>query len=589
MRRLRVLAAFIAIACVTSRAAAQEDVAAARAHYDSGLKLFEAGQNEQALVEFQQAWSLKPRPAVLFMIAQCEYTLGQLEQARLHYQQYIGDNAGGEFIDVARYRIDAIDKRPSVLVINTVPEQVTVQIEGVEGIAAGVQRTGEAPNSFSVPHGRHRVSLTKPGYVSQTRMVQLGVAEAKVLFVKLDPVPARLEIETDPAGATLYVNGNRARNPYRQDVPAGSYELFAEAKDHASRTETVALGPGGKRLFTGPGVFSLPYVQRSGALELWAASAIAGGLVGAGGVAAIIGPSIYDRDAHVSTSYFIGGGATAGVITGLLTANALVPRYIPDNRALFVIGGMWMGALDGALAGVAIAQATAPVERDPAGGPVRTPPGASTLFRAAFLGGLPGLALGTTASALLSNRAPSHGRVALVQSAAAGGLLAGWLAGTALQLRPASWQQNDASGAVVDAEPRVLDGALPALVGLNLGLAGGLMATLGGDRSSPGPSWQRVALVDIAVGAGALAGSIAGCAAQDRCLEVETATRGTRAAVASLALAGGAAGLLAGVLLTRNMDRDAGASTGPGLRITVAPMPTPTEGLRPSLLVGGPF
>ena len=39
----------------------------------------------------------------------------------------------------------------------------------------------------------------------------MDIAEIKPLFYKLDPIPSRLEIETWPPGATLYVNGNRAR------------------------------------------------------------------------------------------------------------------------------------------------------------------------------------------------------------------------------------------------------------------------------------------------------------------------------------------------------------------------------------------
>src|SRR5947208_11638974 len=53
-----------------------------------------------------------------------------------------------------------------------------------------------------------------------------------------------LEIETTPPGATLYVNGNRARNPYRQDVGAGQYEIFAEAPNYQDRAVTFSLQHG---------------------------------------------------------------------------------------------------------------------------------------------------------------------------------------------------------------------------------------------------------------------------------------------------------------------------------------------------------
>src|SRR6185436_10236600 len=104
-------------------------------------------------------------------------------------------------------------------------------------------------------------------------------AETKPLFFKLDEIPARLEIETGPPGATLYVNGNRARNPYRQDVAPGHYEIIGEAPDHDQRAIEFVLGAGERKLLTGDNHFQLPYTQRSGRPELIVASGIIGGLI----------------------------------------------------------------------------------------------------------------------------------------------------------------------------------------------------------------------------------------------------------------------------------------------------------------------
>ena len=89
-------------------------------------------------------------------------------------------------------------------------------------------------------------------------------------------IAERMEIETLPLGATLYVNGNRARNPYRQDLAPGPVEIFAEAPDqnYLSRTEEFTLEPGQRKQLTGPSSYRLQYVQRSGKPELIAASAV---------------------------------------------------------------------------------------------------------------------------------------------------------------------------------------------------------------------------------------------------------------------------------------------------------------------------
>src|SRR5499427_10204913 len=83
-------------------ALSDDATAQARSHYEMGLKLFDAREHEQALIEFSKANEIKPRPAALFMMAQCEYLMGRLREARVHYQRYVDENPNGEFTELAR-------------------------------------------------------------------------------------------------------------------------------------------------------------------------------------------------------------------------------------------------------------------------------------------------------------------------------------------------------------------------------------------------------------------------------------------------------------------------------------------------------
>src|SRR5262247_1148575 len=123
-----VLASVIVFAAAPTRAA-DDATAQARSHYEVGLKLFDAREHEQALIEFSRANQIKPRPAAVFMMAQCEYLLGRLKAAR------------------ARDRVESIDKRRSTFAINTVPDDATVRIS-LEADASKVVATGQAPNNF---------------------------------------------------------------------------------------------------------------------------------------------------------------------------------------------------------------------------------------------------------------------------------------------------------------------------------------------------------------------------------------------------------------------------------------------------------
>jgi len=591
-------------------ARADEATDTARAHYETGLQLFYAREHAQALIEFQRAHEVKPRPATLFMMAQCEYLLGQLRQAREHYEAYLSESPSGEFVEVAKDRIASINRRPATLVINSVPDQADVRIVSAEPPAEGattppVVVTGQAPNNFSVPRGRWTISISKANFQTQKLTVQVSVAETKPLFFKLEPIPARLEIETVPAGATLYVNGNRARNPYRQDVAPGRYEVFAEAPDYKERTEDLTLAPGDKQLLLGQNAFHLTYVQRSGRPELVVASAIMGALVGAGAVAAGLGSQLDEK--NVSSLGFAFGGALTGAVAGVLVANNVVPRYIPDNRGLFVIGGMWIGAAEGALTGMVVRQSqiSATISSDDMRVKWTQPYKHSDLgaqLTGAFIGSLPGLLAGTTAGALLTDHAPTYGRVALIQSAAAGGAVTGSLAAVALRWRPYPLQSlspmtdtdGNITGYQLGSSHSVLDLSLPALIGLNVGLGAGLLGAYLPDQSRYGPSWERIGLIDLAAGAGALAGGIAACVADKNCVNNDASRERdkemARAHAATAALLAGGAGLVAGVFLTRNVDKGASAQNGtPPPTLSLLPASDGHGGITPVVTALGYF
>jgi hypothetical protein len=618
----------VLLAAAGRPARADDATADARQHYETGIQLFDAREHEQALIEFSKANEIKPRPAAVFMMAQCEYLLGRLKDARVHYQDYVTEVPDGEFAGLARDRIESIDKRPSTFVINAVPDDVTVQISHV-GMLGQVVAGGQAPNNFSVPRGRYRIDVTKPNYQGQTRIVEVDVAETKPLFFKLEPIPARLEIETAPLGATLYVNGNRARNPYRQDLPPGPVEIFAEAPDYESRAVDLSLAPGEHQAFTGDARFQLKYRQRSGRRELIAASGVLGAFIGAAAVAAAIGRDLNDQS--VSSVLLATGGGISGAALGILLATPLVPDYIPDNRALFIIGAMWIGAAEGfgtAVVGYQIAThfggASPPCIPEPCR------PDVGDQLRAGFVGSIAGLGLGLTAGALSSKHAPTYGRGWLIQSAAAGGAISGALLQIGTKWKPygTGWQHNveqvggmapsgvpcvdtgttatffingtptqqEAYNCVGKTTTSALDLAPGTLIGLNVGLLAGLIGAYAPDQSHYGPTWQRVLFVDLAAAAGAIGGGVFGCVFNvNGCLKNPSPSDEARAIEAWSALGGAGVGAIAGVLGTRRFEDElpdgqtTAASDGTMPLVTVVPMRDASGGVVPSFAAMGSF
>jgi hypothetical protein len=526
---------------------AEESSALERAHkhYESGVSLFEAGNKEQALVEFQLANELAPKKENVFMIAQCEYHLGQLVSARVSYEAYLAEQKQGELADLARLRLEAINRRPGVFAINTVPDNVEVRIEG-----DGATVVGQAPNEFRVPRGHYHITVSKVNFSSEMRELSIDVAETKPLFFKLEPIPAHLTIRTTPPNAALFVRGNRTQNPYVQDVPPGNYEIYAEASYYQSKRETIALAPGESRVVD----FPLTYVQRSGRPELigfWT------GIGAVGGGLAVLTQTTPGTSATLSLNLSL---LSAGVLAGgmglgfLSSTTPLVPAYLRDNLALFRIGAMWIGDVEGATLVM----------------------GLSHDWTATWFGGAAGLVGGAVAGWWLDDRSPNYGRVSLIQSSTLLGAVAGALMVPALGLYPsappppaanASQTDKDAYNASNDSYHNQVRRRLAwgMLAGLNVGLGAGLAMAYLPDQTVYGPSWQRVLMVDLAGVAGAIfATTIEICTRTiDRksihCADQDPGnpnkTRLTDR-TARYALVGAGLGLVAGWLLTMNYDRN---------------------------------
>lgn len=554
----------------------------AHRHYEAGVSLFESGNKEQALVEFELANELAPKRENVFMIAQCEYHLGHLVRARSHYQAFLAEQPHGELADLARLRIEAINRRPGVFAINTVPDQVDIRIVG-----EGKVTTGQAPNEFSVPRGHYHVTASKPNYGSETRELSIEVAETKPLFFKLEPIPAHLTIRTVPPGAALFVRGNRAQNPYVQDVPPGSYEIYAEAPYYQPRRDTIVLSPGESRVVE----FPLTYVQRSGRPELigfWTGMGALGG-----GLAVLTqqgNPVAGNANATLSVSLLSAGILAGGLGLGVLSSTTpLVPNYIRDNLALFRIGTTWIGDLEGATLAM----------------------GLTHNWTATFLGGIAGLTGGAFTGWWLDDKAPNYGRVSVIQSAAVLGTIAGAIAVPALGWYPTTgptapqyartkddpgWNAYDlAYGHFRNQQKQRL--AWGMLAGLNVGLGVGLAMAYLPDQRVYGPSWQRAIMVDLAGVAGAVfATTIELCSRGEKCATNNAAQLDNR--TAQFALAGAGVGLLAGWLLTMNFDRASDTQTDRRpLSFLPLPMPgvvpvqslTGTPELLPGLLSHGTF
>ena len=215
---------------------------------------------------------------------------------------------------------------------------------------------------------------------------------------------------------------------------------------------------------------------------------------------------------------------------------------------------MWVGDLEGASLAMALTQRWTPT----------------------WLGGVAGLTAGAFAGWWLDDKSPNYGRVALIQSAALLGAVAGAISVSAVgaypgypalpntpkgsdpcTYNPASADCTALNDYHSDVKQRLAWGLL---AGLNVGLGVGLAMAYLPDQQKYGPSWQRVIMVDLAGLAGVIiAGGVEVCSRRtkdNQSIHCADSDAKLDRRTARFGLVGAGLGLFTGWLLTMDFDRE---------------------------------
>ncbi len=97
--------AMLLLLCGSARA---EDRAAAKAHYNEGMKYYNLGNFTKAREEFQAAYLKYPEPVFLYDIGQCSRMLGDHEDSIRSYRAFLREQSGTPMrADIERFIAEA--------------------------------------------------------------------------------------------------------------------------------------------------------------------------------------------------------------------------------------------------------------------------------------------------------------------------------------------------------------------------------------------------------------------------------------------------------------------------------------------------
>jgi tetratricopeptide (TPR) repeat protein len=154
--------------------------------FGSAIKLYEDGDYQLALAEFERVYELVPDYRVLYNIGQVSMQLGRYARALRTLREYVG--RGGDAVpsdrrSAVRADIELLETRTATLTLDIQPPGTEVLIDGV--------LIGQAPlaQPVVVDVGERTVQARRRGFVGRTQAITLAGSDRRELVLALEAEP----------------------------------------------------------------------------------------------------------------------------------------------------------------------------------------------------------------------------------------------------------------------------------------------------------------------------------------------------------------------------------------------------------------
>jgi hypothetical protein len=471
-------------------------------HYQRGEVLYLQGDYQGAVLELVASYCEIPYYSILKDIGQAYERQLEYAKAIAYFERYVLDMPK-DAKKTSPCAPDPQDDKQNVIArihilrdlrakirVQTVPPDARVSIVQNNKIVTA----GSSGTELEVVGGPYTLIVERRGYHTESIDLHAEIGKPYTLLEQLKPLEGHLRVRVTPGDARVFLDKRLVGTGiYETSLPGGKYAVEAEAQDRVTETRDVTVLPDQNTDVT----FELQQPPEFGRRQLMVYGAVAGASAGALIASAQSDPLIT----------VLGGGA--GLAAGLLG----VYYGTPNDLALGTSSLTVTSSLVGGVAGAALA---AVVTKDLLGRNEVSDP---------LIGG--GLLVGAGVGYYIGDQThPTSGDAAVINSGALWGTVAGGL--FAITFDPGS----QISGGLV-------------LTGLAMGTAGGTLL-----QRYFTVSRGHAALID----ASGVVGIVLGLAAESLVQRARDDDSQSDARTANYALGGMAAGLLAGGILTRNMD-----------------------------------
>ena len=189
-------------------------------------------------------------PIVSFEIGEGSYQISARHPEYRTHEQVLEVQGGGNDVALSL----SLDSAVQVVNVSSAPSGARIYIDG--------ELSGVTPQSLPLLQGRRELRFDLDGYVPETRYVNIVPDERATLpAVTLSRNPGRLEITSEPAGASVLMNGEfRGNTPITiVAAPNRSHRVTLSHPGHQSMDEIVDITSGAHKSLsiTLPGVFGI--------------------------------------------------------------------------------------------------------------------------------------------------------------------------------------------------------------------------------------------------------------------------------------------------------------------------------------------
>jgi hypothetical protein len=244
-----VLLAFVLVVASGPVARAQSSDAAARAHYERGVALYDEGQFTGALAEFEAAYDASHRASILFNIGQIHARLGRAVDAVASLERYLSE--AGSSVSPERRALVEGEIRTQSARIATV--NVSVSVPGALVTFDDVD-VGQAPlaEAIRTAAGEHVIVARADGFEPARFRFRIAGGESRLVALELLPHAegaARLRLVIGVPGADVRVDGRSiGLSPIELPIglPEGQHRIEVTRPGYEPIERTVTLPPSGE-------------------------------------------------------------------------------------------------------------------------------------------------------------------------------------------------------------------------------------------------------------------------------------------------------------------------------------------------------